>query len=199
MVMWFVISVVAGYALSVPQDDRTRQRQQQDDRTRQRQPQDDRTRNRGGNASATTGATQDDKNKDVKAQPILDDDTNIPDSLLNPRWKIQRKQRKSPLQPSQVEREKQRAPDKLNRFKPNLDAPIITKRVRAACKKALEAKKISQSWTPYDLRHTAITEVRTKYGAETAQHFAGHSNLDTQRFYDHSALAAASKVAEEIG
>ena len=100
MVMWFVISVVAGYALSVPQDDRTRQRQQQDDRTRQRQqqddrtrqrqPQDDRTRNRGGNASATTGATQDDKNKDVKAQPILDDDTNIPDSLLNPRWKIQR-------------------------------------------------------------------------------------------------------------
>ena len=90
MVMWFVISVVAGYALSVPQDDRTRQRQQQDDRTRQRQPQDDRTRNRGGNASATAGATQDDKNKDVKAQPILDDDTNIPDSLLNPRWKIQR-------------------------------------------------------------------------------------------------------------
>ena len=90
MVMWFVISVVAGYALSVPQDDRTRQRQQQDDRTRQRQPQDDRTRNRGGNASATASATQDDKNKDVKAQPILDDDTNIPDSLLNPRWKIQR-------------------------------------------------------------------------------------------------------------
>ena len=100
MVMWFVISVVAGYALSVPQDDRTRQRQQQDDRTRQRQqqddrtrqrqPQDDRTRNRGGNASGTASATQDDKNKDVKAQPILDDDTNIPDSLLNPRWKIQR-------------------------------------------------------------------------------------------------------------
>ena len=48
------------------------------------------TRNRGGNASATASATQDDKNKDVKAQPILDDDTNIPDSLLNPRWKIQR-------------------------------------------------------------------------------------------------------------
>ena len=82
MIMWFVISVVAGYALSVPQDDRTRQRQQQDDRTRQRQRQDDRTR--------TGNAAQDDKNKNVKAQPILDDDADIPDSLLNPRWKIQR-------------------------------------------------------------------------------------------------------------
>ncbi len=122
-----------------------------------------------------------------------------PARAMESRWKIQRKQRKSPLQPSQVEREKQRASGKMARFKPKLDAPIITKRVKAACNMALKAKKISQAWTPYDLRHTAITDVRTKYGAESAQHFAGHSNLYTQKYYDHSALEAASKVAEEIG
>ena len=105
MLIWFAISVMAGYALSVPQDDRTRQRTQQGNRTRP-QNQDDRTRNQGsrnGNQGPRTGnqnvgtrnqgqaiAKGDDKNKDVKAQPILDDDAVIPDSLLNPRWKIQR-------------------------------------------------------------------------------------------------------------
>ena len=105
MLIWFAISVMAGYALSVPQDDRTRQRTQQGNRTRP-QNQDDRTRNQGprnGNQGPRTGnqnvgtrnqgqaiARGDDKNKDVKAQPILDDDAVIPDSLLNPRWKIQR-------------------------------------------------------------------------------------------------------------
>lgn len=44
-------------------------------------------RNRNG------GQQDDDKEKnkvDVAEQPILDDDEEIPDSLLNPRWKIQR-------------------------------------------------------------------------------------------------------------
>ena len=113
-------------------------------------------------------------------------------------WDAKRAKRKTPVQPSQQKRDKEHQ-GKYVKYRDRIDPTTIGRVVSAACKKALEAKKISQSWTPYDLRHTAITEVRTKYGAETAQHFAGHSNLDTQRFYDHSALAAASKVAEEIG
>ena len=35
---------------------------------------------------------KDDKNADVKAQPILEENEEIPDSLLHPRWKIQRTQ-----------------------------------------------------------------------------------------------------------
>ena len=49
------------------------------------------------------------------------------------------------------------------------------------------------------MRHAAITNVRTKFGAEVAQHFAGHSNLDTQKFYDHSAEMATEKVAKKMG
>ena len=105
VILLCAISILAGNALSVPQDDRTRPRSNQqgrpvnqDDRTRQRpnQPQDDRTRQRGNargnNANNPAGDDkQDDKKKtDVKAQPILDDDEEIPDSLLNTRWPIQR-------------------------------------------------------------------------------------------------------------
>ena len=85
------ISVMAGHALSVPQDDRTRQRQNRPERT---SPQDDRTRqrqNRQGQAAGQEQAKPDDKNKPkIAAQAIVDDDGEIPDSLLHPRWKIQR-------------------------------------------------------------------------------------------------------------
>jgi len=87
------ISIMAGNALSVPQDDRTRQRQNQQARPGN---QDDRTRQRGnarGNNANNQAADDkpDDKNKPVvKAQPILDDEEEIPDSLLNTRWPIQR-------------------------------------------------------------------------------------------------------------
>ena len=74
----FAISV-ASYAFIAPyhQDDPRRRRTQQ---------------------RASSAATDDDKDKQktdtsrITAQPILDDDEDIPDSLLNPRWKIQRTQ-----------------------------------------------------------------------------------------------------------
>ena len=113
-------------------------------------------------------------------------------------WDAKRAKRKTPVQPSQRKRAEERK-GKYVKYREQINPTTIGRVVSTACKKAIAAKKISQSWTPYDLRHTAITNVRTKYGAETAQHFAGHSNLDTQRIYDHSALDAASKVAEEIG
>ena len=65
------IGVMAGNALSVPQDDRTRRNRQQ-----QQQQQ--------------SGDDKDKKQDGVKEQPVLDKDEDIPDSLLNPRWAIQR-------------------------------------------------------------------------------------------------------------
>ncbi len=59
------IGVMAGNALSVPQDDRTRRNGQQAD---------DKDKNKQG----------------VKEQPVLETEEEIPDSLLNPRWPIQR-------------------------------------------------------------------------------------------------------------
>ena len=113
-------------------------------------------------------------------------------------WDEKRASRKSPVQPSQRKRDEERQ-GKYSKYREQINPTTIGRVVSRACHKAIEAKKLSHPWTPYDLRHTAITLVITQFGAETARHFAGHSNLDTQRIYDHSALEAASRVAEKLG
>ncbi|MCR5130032.1 MAG: cell surface protein SprA [Prevotella sp.] len=94
--------VVASYALSVPvlQDDPTRRMQgrntRQNDvrqvRQNQQRVQAGQGQQRGPGQQNLTPRNQqdDDKNKNIAEQPILDNDEEIPDSLLNPRWKIQR-------------------------------------------------------------------------------------------------------------
>ena len=79
------IQVLAWSAAPLQQDNRTRRQQntQQDNRTRQQRQ----------NARRQTGNGDDKKPRQpVTAQPIFDDEDTIPDSLLNPRWKIQRTQ-----------------------------------------------------------------------------------------------------------
>ncbi len=74
----------ASYAISLPQDDLTRRRQ------------DNKTQAKGQNAGRERAARADqkkaelDKKKNILEQPILNADDTIPDSLLNARWKVQR-------------------------------------------------------------------------------------------------------------
>ena len=75
------IVVVAGNVMSVPQDDPTRRRRAANQRQQVSQSE-DRTAQNGQQPKRDTLA--------VNAQPILDDDEVIPDSLLHPRWDIQR-------------------------------------------------------------------------------------------------------------
>ena len=78
VLLWLMTASVATYALTVPmaQDDRTRRQQQAQQQRRT-----------GGNAG---NASPDDQKKNITAQPVLVDEDTIPDSLLHPRWKIQR-------------------------------------------------------------------------------------------------------------
>ena len=84
MIILLAAISMADYAIGVPylQDDRTRmQRNAQDDKNKKKE--EDKKDNKKG----------DDKNKkklDVVAQPELENEDSIPDSLLNARWKIQR-------------------------------------------------------------------------------------------------------------
>ena len=71
----FVISMMASNALSVPQDDKP---------ARQNRQNQNNTRNAGDDDPAKG------KKKDVKAQPVLEDEDEIPDSLINLRWPVQR-------------------------------------------------------------------------------------------------------------
>ena len=82
-----LVAIVASYAFAVPyrQDDCTRraQRQQGVQRNGANQRQDD--------AQRQGGAQKNLPSKDsILAQPIIENEDTIPDSLLHPRWKIQR-------------------------------------------------------------------------------------------------------------
>lgn len=115
------------------------------------------------------------------------------------KWEKDRKERKSKIQPSQIERSLNRKNKRLKAFNDKLNVDSIGRRVKEACKKAMREGVIKEMWTPYELRHTAISEVRVKFGAEAAQHFAGHSQLNTQRYYDHTAERIVEEIASRIG
>ena len=68
-----LFAVTAAYALSVPYG--------QSDRTRQ---------NRARQAAVRDSAVRSTPADSIKAQPVIVQDDTIPDSLLHPRWKIQR-------------------------------------------------------------------------------------------------------------
>ena len=82
-----LVAVVASYAFAVPfrQDDRTRRAQ------RQQGVQRNGANQRQVEAQRQGGAQKNHPSKDsILAQPIIENEDTIPDSLLHPRWKIQR-------------------------------------------------------------------------------------------------------------
>ena len=122
-----------------------------------------------------------------------------PARIMEEYWTKKRSHRKSKVTPSQIGRGNQRKEKRTAKLSGKLNTCLIGKAVKRACQLALDAKKIKTPWTPYELRHTAITEARIHFGAEAAQHFAGHSTIHTQEVYDHSAILSASNVARELG
>ena len=82
-----LVAVVASYAFAVPfrQDDRSRRAQ------RQQGVQRNGANQRQGEAQRQGGAQKNLTSKDsILTQPIIENEDTIPDSLLHPRWKIQR-------------------------------------------------------------------------------------------------------------
>lgn len=82
-----LVAVVASYAFAVPyrQDDRIRRAQ------RQQGVQRNGANQRQGEAQRQGGAQKNLPSKDsILTQPIIENEDTIPDSLLHPRWKIQR-------------------------------------------------------------------------------------------------------------
>jgi integrase len=54
-------------------------------------------------------------------------------------------------------------------------------------------------WFPNQLRHTAATEIRRRYGLEAAQTVLGHSKADVTQVYAERDYALAARVAKECG
>ena len=66
-------------------------------------------------------------------------------------------------------------------------------------KEALRRWQSEHRWCPLQLRHTAATAIRKKYGLEAAQVILGHSSADVTQVYAERDLEKAVAVAREVG
>jgi hypothetical protein len=63
----------------------------------------------------------------------------------------------------------------------------------------LKAWRRDHRWSPLQLRHTAGTLIRSKYGLEASQTVLGHARADTTQLYAERDLKMAHAVMAEIG
>jgi integrase len=103
--------------------------------------------------------------------------------------------RKSPLYPSHVANQARKRKAKPKR------APGARYRrhsyrqaVRRACQKAGVP-----TWSPLQLRHTAGTGIRARYGLEAAKAILGHTRVETSQIYAERDMGRAEEIMREIG
>jgi integrase len=75
----------------------------------------------------------------------------------------------------------------------------LTEQERKPLMAAAAAWRAEHCWHANQLRHTAATLIRQKYGAELARVILGHANLSTTEIYAERDFAAAAKAIAEIG
>ena len=103
-----------------------------------------------------------------------------------------RANRKSPLTPSQLARQPKKRPNKApgDRY----TTTSLGQAIRKACIKA----KIAP-WHPNQLRHTAATEIRRRFGLEASQVILGHSQANVTQMYAERDFTKARQIIAELG
>jgi integrase len=81
---------------------------------------------------------------------------------------------------------------------PTLSA-IQAKRLTESERAELAAWREAHRWHPNQLRHTAATEIRARFGLEAAQAVLGHARADVTQVYAERDLEKAREVMREVG
>jgi integrase len=107
--------------------------------------------------------------------------------------------RKSKVQPSQVKRKEQSAkkPKRKDRdsYDKNSYCRAIKRAIEAANKHLPDDEKIPH-WTPYQLRHAAITDIVQQTGSlDTARAVAGQKSISVTQGYNHADVKIAVEQA----
>jgi integrase len=103
--------------------------------------------------------------------------------------------RKTPLWPSHVDhQERKRKADPQRPKRSRYDVASYRRAIKRACKKAKVAP-----WAPNQLRHTAATRLRRKYGIEAARTVLGHSTAFTTEIYAERDINKARSIMETDG
>jgi integrase len=103
-----------------------------------------------------------------------------------------RANRKSPMTPSQSARKPKTNAKRRPRLRYDKDSYRWA--IRNACRKAGVP-----NWHPNQLRHSAATSIRARYGLEAAQTVLGHSKADVTQVYAERDLAKAHAIMAEMG
>ena len=125
--------------------------------------------------------------------------------------------RKTKVQPSQIDRRKSRPIRKPRaRYFKDAYARAISRAAEKANEAAIRAaresaaargetfelgpgERLLRHWTPNQLRHTAATEIRRKYGLEGAQVVLGHAKADVTQVYAERDQRLAATIMAEVG
>jgi integrase len=118
-----------------------------------------------------------------------------------------RANRKTPVQPSQLDRRKRRpkvqADDRYTKDSFNRAVgracDLADKRAHKENPAIAHGHRIVPRWTPNQLRHTAATEIRKRFGLEAAQVCLGHSRADVTQVYAERDQGLAAKIMSEVG
>jgi integrase len=113
--------------------------------------------------------------------------------LSEERRNLQKRQaRRTPLTPSAKIRRAGQYPRGV--VGQQYDVASYRRAITRACEKAGVL-----AWTPHQLRHTAATEVRKRFGLEAAQCVLGHAELGVTQVYAERDMETARRVMAEIG
>lgn len=120
-----------------------------------------------------------------------------------------RANRQTPMTPSQAARRRKARPKLApgRRYSTTSYRQAIIRAIRTANRQAQdEAEKaglpkpeLLPSWCPCQLRHTAATEIRQRFGLEACQVVLGHAQMNTSEIYAEKNLELAFEVARRIG
>ena len=137
-------------------------------------------------------------------KPFLD---RQPDAFLfSPReaeeWRQsqRRKQRMTPMTPSQAKRKPAAQPKRPRRdhYDTSSYQGAIDYGIKRA-NKSRNGKERVPHWFPLQIRHSRGTEVRRLYGLDAAQAALGHARADVTEVYAEKNLELAIRIAKEMG
>jgi integrase len=123
--------------------------------------------------------------------------TNLAEPLFQPReaeaerLAEMRASRRTPVQPSQLDRSR---PDARRKARDRFETRSYAHAIRRACK--LAGVPV---WSPNRLRHSAATRVRREFGLEASQVVLGHAHADTTQIYAATNERLAADVMLKIG
>jgi integrase len=90
------------------------------------------------------------------------------------------------------------APEPLARLEKET-AKQWRERLTSTQRDELKQWQSQNQWSPNQLRHTAATEIRSKFGLEAAQVTLGHSNANVTQIYAERDLSKAAEIMRQVG